>query len=329
MQKPNLTTVSVVLCFCELFSFDLWPTKCINSARFHVQISNKLKTESNWSIVLCLESFQPINALVYAVFTAFLFLSEFKPTNVLDGAAFLRYFFFRICSISTTSTYPNFMRKQATIWKITNIGTIFIAWKDINHQCLGWCCNYCKSLFLAKTKPTNVVNKADFLWDAFSFQFISYQPLQCCQISCANKDKVGKTKTLVQCQKVLKPFRDRKSQFIVLLSGFSTITCELPKVCRQVKHSKKGLWDLSDWSNRKVCLHLKFLRKSTFCFVSCLFGKVLDDFQKNIHTNVLAFLQTISGLECFQGLYQVTCHCFRVGETHCCIKKGNSKKAIF
>jgi len=37
-----------------------------------------------------LESFQPIKALVYAVFTVFLFLSELKPTNVLDGGAFSR-----------------------------------------------------------------------------------------------------------------------------------------------------------------------------------------------------------------------------------------------
>ena len=65
-------------------------------------------------------------------------------------------------------------------------------------------------------------------------------------------------------------------------------------------NAELGLWiqrdssavkDLSDGSNRKVCLHLKFLRKSVFCFVSCLFGKVVDDFQKTFHSNVLAFLQ--------------------------------------
>jgi len=41
---------------------------------------------------------------------------------------FVRYFFFRMCSLSTASTLPNFVRKQATIWKIRNIGTIFVAW---------------------------------------------------------------------------------------------------------------------------------------------------------------------------------------------------------
>jgi len=65
------------------------------------------------------------------------------------------------------------------------------------------------------------------------------------------------------------------------------------------------LWDLSDGSNRKVCLHLKFLRKSAFLLCSWLFKKVLDNFQKNFQANILAFLQ---------GLYQVTYHSFRVGE---------------
>jgi len=63
--------VSVELGFRELLSFDLWSPDHINFARFHVQIINKLKIKSNWDIVFCLESFQPINTLVYAVFTAF------------------------------------------------------------------------------------------------------------------------------------------------------------------------------------------------------------------------------------------------------------------
>ena len=40
-----------------------------------------------------MESCQPLNALVYAVFTAFLFLSEFKPTNVLNRGVFSRVIF--------------------------------------------------------------------------------------------------------------------------------------------------------------------------------------------------------------------------------------------
>jgi len=46
------------------------------------------------------------------------------------------------------------------------------------------------------------------------------------------------------------------------------------------------------------------------------------------------FARTITGLECFQGLYQVIYHCFRVGEKQYCGKKaywgkkGNLKKAL-
>jgi len=35
------------------------------------------------------------------------------------------------------------------------------------------------------------------------------------------------------------------------------------------------------------------MRKFSFCFVSCLFGKVLDDFHTKIHANVLVFLQVL------------------------------------
>jgi len=35
----------------------------------------------------------------------------------------MRYLFFWMCSLSTASTLPNFMCKQATSWKITNIDT--------------------------------------------------------------------------------------------------------------------------------------------------------------------------------------------------------------
>jgi len=53
--------------------------------------------------------------------------------------------------------------------------------------------------------------------------------------------------------------------------------------------------DLSDGSNRKA---FKISEKiHFFCFVSCFLGKVLDDFQTNFHTNILAFLQ---------GLYLVS-----------------------
>jgi len=49
-----------------------------------------------------------------------------------------------------------------------------------------------------KTKPNSGLNAAAFS-DIFSCECADYQPLQCCQITCANKDEVKKTKQLVQC----------------------------------------------------------------------------------------------------------------------------------
>jgi len=95
--------------------------------------------------------------------------------------------------------------------------------------------------------------------------------------------------------KVLKPFRDRKSRFIILLGIFSAITCKPLKVCRQVKHCKKGFHEIFQMGLREryVCIR-NFWENLLFRCVSCRFGKVLDDFQKNFHANASAF---------FQGLY--------------------------
>jgi len=78
------------------------------------------------------------------------------------------------------------------------------------------------------------------------------------------------------------PFRDRKCRFIVFLVGFSAITREPLKVCRQVKHCTKGSRELFyiGLTASYVCTW-NFLENPIFCFVSYLFGKVLDDFQKN------------------------------------------------
>jgi len=145
------------------------------------------------------ESFQPINTLFYAVFIALFVRFRIQTYQCSRWRClFARYFFFRICSLSVASTLPNFARTQATMWNITNIDTICISWKDINSS-MPWLMLWLlQSLFFAKTKPTNVVNEPAFLWDAFSFLFVSYQPLQRCQISCANEQKVEKTRTLVQ-----------------------------------------------------------------------------------------------------------------------------------
>jgi len=69
-------------------------------------------------------------------------------------------------------------------------------------------------------------------------------------------------------------------------------------------------------------LHLIFFENPLFCFVSCLFGKVLDDLNKNSCHRFRFFAKTIPGLKCFQGQYQVTYHCFRAGEKQRCDKKS-------
>jgi len=69
-----------------------------------------------------------------------------------------------------------------------------------------------------------------------------------------------------------------------------------------------------------VCIW-NFLENPLFCFVSCLFGKVLHDFRKNSCHRFSFLARTIPGLKCFQGLYQVTYHCFRVWEKQRCNKK--------
>jgi len=165
---------------------------------------------------------------------------------------------------------------------------------------------FCEMLFLSYLYPANCFNIAKFH----------------AQISTKLK------KQRHWSWKVSKHFRDRKSRFIVLLVSFSAIACESQKVCRQVTHCKKGFCEIFQMvlTVRYVCIW-DFWENLLFCFVSCLFGKVLDGFR--------FFASTILGLECFQGLYQVTHHCFRVGEKQCCGKKtklgkkGSLKKEIF
>ena len=67
------------------------------------------------------------------------------------------------------------------------------------------------------------------------------------------------------------------------------ITGEPLKVCRQVKHCKKGFCEIIQMglTERHVCIW-NFWENLLFCCVSCLFEKVLHDFQKNFHANVLA-----------------------------------------
>ena len=66
-----------------------------------------------------------------------------------------------------------------------------------------------------------------------------------------------------------------------------------------------------------------------FALFLTFFGKFLMIFKKIPCRRFNFIARTIPGLECFQGLYQVTCHCFRVGEKQRCGKKGNLKKSDF
>jgi len=66
-----------------------------------------------------------------------------------------------------------------------------------------------------------------------------------------------------------------------------------------------------------------------FALFLAFLGKFFMIFKKIYCRRFSFFARTIPGLECFQGLYQVTCHCFRVGEKQPCGKKGNLKKSDF
>ena len=77
-----------------------------------------------------------------------------------------------------------------------------------------------------------------------------------------------------------------------------------------------------------VCIW-NFFENPLFCLVSCLFAKVLDDFQKNSCHRFSFFARTIPGLKCFQGLYQVLTIVLGLGKNKVATKKVNwGKKAI-
>jgi len=120
------------------------------------------------------------------------------------------------------------------------------------------------------------------------------------------------------------PFRDRKSQLIVMLDGFSAITREPLKVCRPVKHCKKGFREIFQigLTASYVCTW-KFCENPIFALFLAFFGKFLMIFKKISCHSFSFFARTAPVLECFQGLYQVTYHCFRVGEKQCCGNKAN------
>jgi len=265
--------VSVELRFYELFSFDLWPTNRIQIARFYVQIISKLKTKGIGGLFFAWKVSNPSTPWLMLYLMRFLFFSEFKPTNVLDGVDFSQVIFssefvayqpLQRCQILCTNKQQ--FEKLQTLVQSLLLGKI------CTHQCLGWCCDYWKSLFLAKIKPTHVVNEAAFLWDAFSFQFISYQPLNVAkfhaqistklkkQRNCFNIHSLKSFKTLYRPQKLIYHLAWRVfSNNLQTTKGLST-----GKTLQE-----RFSCDLSDGSHKKVCLHLKFLRKSAFllCFL--------------------------------------------------------------
>jgi len=59
-----------------------------------------------------------------------------------------------------------------------------------------------------------------------------------------------------------------------------------------------------------------------FALFLAFLGKFLMIIKKFARQRFSFFARTIPGLECFQGLYQVTYHCSRVGEKQCCGKKS-------
>ena len=94
---------------------------------------------------------------------------------------------------------------------------------------------------------------------------------------------------------------------------------------------ERFLWDLSVRSNSKLCLHLKFLRKSTFllCFLPFWVSSWL--FSKNFLATVLAFLQGPNlALSAFKDYTKSLTIVLGWGKTMLRQKKANwEKKALW
>jgi len=69
-----------------------------------------------------------------------------------------------------------------------------IACKFWTHERFGWCSIYCD--FLTKINPAKFSVEPPYR-DIFSFEFVAYQPLQCRQIACANKQEIQKMERLL------------------------------------------------------------------------------------------------------------------------------------
>jgi len=98
---------------------------------------------------------------------------------------FARCFFLQTCKVSTASTLPNFVRKQATSWKITSFGTMFNAGNNINPsmpwlmlylphilffpkintcQCCQWSCLFLRCFFFRISNLPTTSSLPKFMW---------------------------------------------------------------------------------------------------------------------------------------------------------------------
>jgi len=219
--------------FCEmLFLSYLYPTDRFNVAKFHAQMSTKLKKQRHWFNVHSLKSFKTLLGP---------FLVNSQEVVRSPSPIFLKFY--------SNCHYP--------IW-----------WTSAKFE---------------RNLSRNGMNIKLFSWGgvAGGKQIIHIWPClkpYYCQTTLVNNPNIS---TFWEIDKEC-PFRDRKSRFIVLLGGFSAITREPLKVCRQVKHCKKGFREIFQigLTASYVCTW-NFWENPLFCFVSCLFWKVLDNFQKN------------------------------------------------
>ena len=137
--------------------------------------------------------------------------------------------------------------------------------------------------------------------------------------------------------KVLKPFRDRKKRFIVLFGFFSANHSRTTEGISTGKTLQERFsWDLSDRSNSKVCLHLKFMRKFAFLLCFLPFWESSWWLSKNLHANVLAFLQGLYlASSAFKDYTKSLTIVLGLAKSNVAAKKahwgktGNLKKAIF
>jgi len=110
--------------FLWAFFLKFVTSNCFNFAKLHAERSTKLKKWKDSCNVHCLESFQPINALVDAVVSVIFVPCENQSFHCSHwNCLFMRcfYVFSLEFVLSTTSMLPNFMWRPAPSWKIKTL----------------------------------------------------------------------------------------------------------------------------------------------------------------------------------------------------------------